>query len=344
MKNQFIFLLIILFAISQTISVDENYHCNCVGCQRSTLVPGSQDWCRCCENAMVPICRPNNTTDSICQASVFDPQGCIKTGYLTEYCLGEESTTRVPEPSGPRPPTQSFPIPTFRPTETPPCNCVLCSSPDLVPGGWNWCRCCRVLFDSDNDTCRWHQSCDQTIFEKSGCLAEQWEDQCEWTIPFLESYNNDDQSPPSSFTNQVPCNCARCSVSTLPIGSSDWCRCCSNLYNTTCLPHSQCEKSVFDKNGCEANHWTDHCSTSSAVAHLQQDDHLLKPHEPLQNIDNKTNLNKTTPNNTTPNNTTPNKTTIVAIVVSIIILVVLGLGLLVGYLIVGKKPHETSIF
>lgn len=207
-------LLLVLVLSLIVISNAADYHCSCVGCNSALLVKGSPNWCRCCENALVPTCQASLTDDERCKNSVFDAQGCLRDGYLTNYCLNSTSSDQTNHTTMLQTTmltTTSLPYNNSYLPEASgrlrgpdhPCNCVLCSSSMLLKGSWNWCRCCRVLFDRNDGLCYWHRNCERSVFDQQGCVESDWEGKCAWTQEYLDAENEDSTSPSYSLSNQV---------------------------------------------------------------------------------------------------------------------------------------------
>ncbi len=58
------------------------------------------------------------------------------------------------------------------------------------------------------------------------------------------------------------CNCIQCDLSSHPIGSQTWCRCCTNVVSTTC--RDNCTESVFTYGGCVSSNYESLCLNTPA--------------------------------------------------------------------------------
>jgi hypothetical protein len=156
--------------------------CNCVGCSRTTLIPFSNDWIRCCNQTMLVECNSSSSTDAECRQSVFSFSGCVQSGFgevqqNISFLAGPvvtftESTATFTLPSATLPRTLEN-LTTY-------CNCVGCSRTTLIQFGNDWNRCCaQTALAHCNSSSSDDVECRQSVFSRTGCLQAGFRDRIE---------------------------------------------------------------------------------------------------------------------------------------------------------------------
>lgn len=146
---------------------------------------------------------PPTTTKALTTTTV--PSTTTPTTTVVPTTTVPSTTTLAPtttlSPTSPPTTTVFVPVPTttsYPPGYVPPCNCVLCESPHLIVGGDNWCRCCQVEYELPRGLCGYNYRCRRSVFDLSGCQANNWQQRCQGTQnrpneqpnPFLEPVVN----------------------------------------------------------------------------------------------------------------------------------------------------------